>query len=65
LNYKKNLFFIAKCLTISLVEKYRDEIEFAAKFYSTIALGKNEVRIAYVLNTEYLISSVAILKAAL
>ena len=27
MNYKKNLFFIAKCLTISLEEKNRDEIE--------------------------------------
>jgi len=37
----------------------------AAGFYSTTGLGKNQVRIAYVLNTEDLISSVAILKAAL
>ena len=37
----------------------------AAGFYSTVGLGKNQVRIAYVLNTEELIISVAILKAAL
>ena len=28
LNYKETLFFIAKCLTISLEEKNREEIEF-------------------------------------
>ena len=27
MNYKKNLYFISKCLTISLEEKNRDEIE--------------------------------------
>lgn len=37
----------------------------AAGFYSTTGLGKNQVRIAYVLNIEDLISSVAILKVAL
>jgi hypothetical protein len=31
LNYKETLFFIAKCLTISLEEKNRDEIEFILK----------------------------------
>lgn len=31
LNYKEALFFIAKCLTISLEEKNRDEIEIALK----------------------------------
>jgi hypothetical protein len=31
MNYKKTLFFIAKCLTISLEEKNRDEIEFLLK----------------------------------
>ena len=31
LNYKETLFFIAKCLTISLEEKNRDEIEFMLK----------------------------------
>jgi hypothetical protein len=31
LNYKETLFFIAKCLTISLEEKNRDEIEFIIK----------------------------------
>ena len=37
----------------------------AAGFYSTPGLGKNQVRIAYVLNKEDLRTSVAILKAAL
>ena len=37
----------------------------AAGFYSTDGLGKNQVRIAYVLNKEDLRTSVAILKAAL
>ncbi|MDC1469940.1 pyridoxal phosphate-dependent aminotransferase [Flavobacteriaceae bacterium] len=37
----------------------------AAGFYSTDGLGKNQVRIAYVLKKEDLITSVAILKAAL
>ena len=37
----------------------------AAGFYSTKGLGKNQVRIAYVLNKEDLKTSVAILKAAL
>ena len=37
----------------------------AAGFYSTEGLGKNQVRIAYVLNKEDLRKSVAILKAAL
>mgnify|MGYP002635381628 FL=1 len=37
----------------------------AAGFYSTDGLGKNQVRIAYVLKKEELITSVAILKAAL
>jgi len=37
----------------------------AAGFYSTEGLGKNQVRIAYVLNKEDLRSSVAILKVAL
>jgi aspartate aminotransferase len=37
----------------------------AAGFYSTDGLGKNQVRIAYVLNKEDLRKSVAILKAAL
>ena len=31
MNYKKTLFFIAKCLTISLEEKNRDEIELVLK----------------------------------
>ena len=31
LNYKETLYFIAKCLTISLEEKNRDEIEFILK----------------------------------
>jgi hypothetical protein len=31
LNYKETLFFVAKCLTISLEEKNRDEIEFMLK----------------------------------
>jgi hypothetical protein len=31
MNYKETLFFIAKCLTISLEEKNRDEIEFILK----------------------------------
>jgi hypothetical protein len=31
LNYKETLFFIAKCLTISLEKKNRDEIEFILK----------------------------------
>jgi hypothetical protein len=31
LNYKETFFFIAKCLTISLEEKNRDEIEFILK----------------------------------
>jgi hypothetical protein len=31
MNYKKNLFFIAKCLTISLEKKNRDEIEIIFK----------------------------------
>jgi hypothetical protein len=31
LNYKETLFFIAKCLTISLEEKNRDEIEYILK----------------------------------
>jgi hypothetical protein len=31
LNYKETLFFIAKCLTISLEEKNRDEIKFMLK----------------------------------
>jgi hypothetical protein len=31
LNYKETLFFIAKCLTISLEEKNRDEIELVLK----------------------------------
>ena len=31
LNYKETLFFIAKCLTISLEEKNRDEIEIILK----------------------------------
>ena len=31
MNYKETLFFIAKCLTISLEEKNRDEIEFMLK----------------------------------
>lgn len=37
----------------------------AAGFYSTKGLGKNQVRIAYVLNKEDLKTSVAILKAAI
>ena len=37
----------------------------AAGFYSSEGLGKNQVRIAYVLNKEDLKFSVAILKAAL
>ena len=37
----------------------------AAGFYSTKGLGKNQVRIAYVLNKKDLITSVEILKAAL
>ena len=37
----------------------------AARFYSTEGFGKNQVRIAYVLNKEDLRKSVAILKAAL
>jgi aspartate aminotransferase len=37
----------------------------AAGFYSTEGLGKNQVRIAYILNKEDLRTSVAILKAAL
>ena len=37
----------------------------AAGFYSTEGLGKNQVRIAYVLNKEDLRTSVAILKAAI
>lgn len=37
----------------------------AAGFYSTPGIGKNQVRIAYVLKKEHLITSVAILKAAL
>ena len=31
MNYKETLFFIAKCLTISLEEKNRDEIEIILK----------------------------------
>ena len=31
MNYKESLYFIAKCLTISLEEKYRHEIEFILK----------------------------------
>ena len=31
MNYKETLFFVAKCLTISLEEKNRDEIEFILK----------------------------------
>jgi hypothetical protein len=31
LNYKETLFFVAKCLTISLEEKNRDEIELVLK----------------------------------
>ena len=31
MNYKETLYFIAKCLTISLEEKNRDEIEFVLK----------------------------------
>ena len=31
MNYKETLFFIAKCLTISLEEKNRDEIELVLK----------------------------------
>jgi hypothetical protein len=30
-NYKETLYFIAKCLTISLEEKNRDEIELMLK----------------------------------
>ena len=37
----------------------------AAGFYSTPGLGKNQVRIAYVINKEDLKTAVAILKAAL
>jgi aspartate aminotransferase len=37
----------------------------AAGFYSTPGLGKNQVRIAYVLNKEDLLSSVEILREAL
>jgi len=37
----------------------------AAGFYSTVGLGKNQVRIAYVLKKEDLIASVNILKQAL
>jgi aspartate aminotransferase len=37
----------------------------AAGFYSTPGAGKNQVRIAYVLNKESLVKAVAILKAAL
>jgi aspartate aminotransferase len=37
----------------------------AAGFYSTPGIGKNQVRIAYVLKKEHLIKSVSILKAAL
>ena len=37
----------------------------AAGFYSTEGLGKNQIRVAYVLNKEDLRTSVAILKAAL
>ena len=37
----------------------------AAGFYSSEGLGKNQVRIAYVLNKDDLRISVAILKAAL
>ncbi|MEP2936943.1 MAG: pyridoxal phosphate-dependent aminotransferase [Gilvibacter sp.] len=37
----------------------------AAGFYSTPGYGKNQVRIAYVLNKESLVKAVAILKAAL
>ena len=37
----------------------------AAGFYSTPGMGKNEVRIAYVLKKEDLIKSVEILKEAL
>ena len=31
MNYKETLFFVAKCLTISLEEKNRNEIEFILK----------------------------------
>ena len=31
MNYKETLFFVAKCLTISLEEKNRNEIEFVLK----------------------------------
>ena len=31
MNYKETLYFIAKCLTISLEEKNRDEIELMLK----------------------------------
>ena len=31
MNYKETLFFIAKCLTVSLEEKNRDAIEFILK----------------------------------
>ena len=53
-----------------LLETFRLENETimvapAAGFYSTEGLGKNQVRIAYVLNKEDLRTSVAILKAAL
>ena len=53
-----------------LLEKFRLNNETimiapAAGFYSTTGLGKNQVRIAYVLNREDLKDSVAILKAAL
>ena len=37
----------------------------AAGFYSSPNVGKNQVRIAYVLNTESLIKAVEILKVAL
>jgi len=37
----------------------------AAGFYSTEGLGKNQIRVAYVLNKEDLRTSVAILKVAL
>jgi aspartate aminotransferase len=37
----------------------------AAGFYSSLGVGKNQIRIAYVLNSESLIKAVHILKEAL
>ena len=73
---KKTISINDKSIEVDLLNLQQEEIHFelegetlmiapAAGFYGTLSSGKNQVRIAYVLNQDSLLSAIKILKEAL